>query len=58
MQKELIGYYCKDYDTTFIMEATFEGGMQKSIECVGWYHGEPNDADNKEFARAGMKAED
>lgn len=57
MQTELIGYYCEAHDTTFIMQAEFVDGEPKSIECVGWYCGEPNDDDNNRYAHTGMKNE-
>jgi hypothetical protein len=50
MKKELYGIYAPDGDMTFVMEDTYNGkGELISSECVGWYHGEPNERDNETF---------
>lgn len=54
--KELLEMYVKEYDITFIMEDIRIDGEPKSMECVGWYHGEPEAEATKQFANRQMKA--
>lgn len=54
---ELIPEYVEEYDHTFIMEATYVNGECVSMECVGWYCGEPDDKYVKEYANRNMKAD-
>lgn len=54
---ELIPEYAHDHDRTYIMEATYVGRECISMECVGWYCGEPNEDDTKYHANRQMKAE-
>ena len=54
---ELIPEYVPDYDHTFIMEATYVSGECISMECVGWYCGEPDDEYIKQYANREMKAD-
>ena len=50
MKKELYGVYAPSWDMTFIVEDTYnENGDLLSTECVGWYHGEPDERDNETF---------
>lgn len=42
--------YADDCDMTFILIDTYVGEDVVSTECVGFYFGEPNDADTKRFA--------
>ena len=53
---ELIPEYVPGYDHTFIMKATYVNGECKTMECVGWYCGEPTDEYTKRFANHDMKA--
>ena len=49
-KKELFAVYARDYDITFIMEETTnKAGDLISTECVGFYYGEPTEADTKYF---------
>lgn len=48
--------YAEADDMTFIMEEEFVGEDVKSIECIGWYCGEPNEEDTIHYARHGMIA--
>lgn len=48
--------YAESDDTTFIMETTFAGDDVASIECIGWYCGEPNDEDTKHYGNRNMIA--
>lgn len=54
---ELIPEYVHDYDHTFIMEATYVDGECITMECVGWYCGEPEEALTKQYANRHMKAD-
>lgn len=55
--KKLIPEYAREYDHTFIMEATYVNGECIMMECVGWYCGEPNEADTEQYANRDMKAD-
>lgn len=48
-------YYSVD-DITYIMKIEYIGNFMVTQECVGWYHGEPNDIDTKTF-NGKLKAE-
>ena len=51
MKKEIVNAYAPFDDMTFIMEETYaEDGRLLSIECIGWYCGEPDEEANKTFA--------
>lgn len=51
------GAYCSDYDLTFVMRDVWRNGdTLLSTECLGWYHGTPNDADNEAFSEGRYKA--
>lgn len=53
----LYGAYCPDYDLTFVMRDEWRNGdTLLSTECLGWYHGTPNEADNKTFSEGRYKA--
>lgn len=58
--QELIPIYNHEEDMTFIMLNTYirrKGCVDcYSRECVGWYCGEPNDADTHKFANRELKA--
>ena len=41
--------YSEMGDKTFIMELKYEEGELKSMSCVGWYSGTPNEEDTKKF---------
>ena len=43
------GIYQNNYDITFIMQDTYKDDQIILSECVGWYHGEPNEDDNNYF---------
>lgn len=47
LEKRLVGMYAEGHDITFIMEETYSGEEPVSMECVGWYHGGPDDESNK-----------
>ena len=49
VKKDKYGIYQENYDITFIMVDTWEDDEIISSECVGWYHGEPNEEDNEHF---------
>ena len=50
MRKETYGVYAPSWDITFIMVDTYDkNGDITTSECVGWYHGEPTEADNETF---------
>ena len=50
MKKELYAVYAREYDMTFIMEETTDKkGECVSTEVVGFYYGEPTEADTKFF---------
>ena len=53
---ELEPEYVEEYDHTFIMESTYVNGECVTMECVGWYCGEPNEADTIQYANRNMKA--
>ena len=53
---ELIEEYVPGYDHTFIMEATYVNGDMISVECVGWYCGEPDARYTKLYSDRNMKA--
>lgn len=46
---EYVTNYCCDADITYIMKIEYIGNFMYTQECVGWYHGEPNDIDTKTF---------
>lgn len=49
-KKELYGVYAPSWDMTFVMEDTTNSkGELISSECVGWYHGEPDEESNRHF---------
>lgn len=48
--------YAPDTDITFIMKDTYEGEDVVATEVVGFYYGEPNETDTKEFIGS-LKAE-
>lgn len=44
--------YSRSADMTFIMENCYSNGELKSIECKGWYFGEPDhDKDTEYFGK-------
>lgn len=53
---EIIEMYNNEYDITFIMEDIRVDGEPKSMECIGWYHGEPDAESTKKFSNRNMKA--
>lgn len=48
--------YAPETDMTFILCDTIEDGDVKSIECIGWYFGTPDDANTAMFMGS-LKAE-
>lgn len=49
-KKRIYDVYSKEVDMTFIMENTYDAdGELLSTECVGWYHGEPDDESTAHF---------
>lgn len=56
-KKTIYDVYSREGDMTFIMEDTFDAdGEILSTECVGWYHGEPDDESTAYF-NGKLKAE-
>ena len=56
-EKTLYSVYAKNDDITFVMEETTnENGETLSIECVGFYYGEPSEEDNQ-FFKGKLKAD-
>lgn len=53
---EYVTNYCSFSDMTYIMKIEYIGNFMATQECVGWYHGEPNDIDTKTF-NGKLKAE-
>lgn len=53
---ELIAEYSEEYDHTFIMEATYINNECISMECIGWYCGEPDPVSTERYANREMKA--
>lgn len=49
IEKNIENVYCKSTDITFIMEHTYVNNELKKIEVKGFYFGEPNEEDTKEF---------
>lgn len=49
MRTEIYTAYAPNTDMTFIMQDTYEGDEIKATECIGWYHGEPDDKSTKTF---------
>lgn len=48
--EEIITVYAPDDDMTFIMKYTLtKNGEPLSAECVGWYHGEPDEEDTERY---------
>ena len=41
--------YAKNWDMTFIMLDITDGEELKSMECVGWYFGEPDEKSTEKF---------
>lgn len=49
--------YAPDKDLTFIMKCTYAGDNLTEMECIGFYHGEPNSMDTAYFTKyASLKA--
>ena len=42
-REEIETNYCESADITYIMKTTYDGDQVTSIECIGWYFGQPND---------------
>lgn len=49
MVMELVEHYCPATDITFITKDWYKNDNIISSECVGWYHGTPNERDTKQF---------
>lgn len=50
MKRTIYDVYAREGDMTFIMEDTCDAdGEPISTECVGWYHGEPDDESTATF---------
>lgn len=48
--------YAPETDMTFILRDIIKGNDLKSIECIGWYYGKPNEKDTEQFIGS-MEAE-
>lgn len=58
MKTQIETAYAPANDITFIMEYTYtDNGEPVTVECVGWYYGEPNADAVKKYYRSGMTAE-
>lgn len=54
MKEEIYATYAQSDDSTFVMKATYnDDNSIASIECVGWYCGEPNDDATQQFSHGG-----
>lgn len=57
MNHNIYDVYSREGDMTFIMKDTYDAdGEPISTECVGWYHGEPDD-ESTEIFTGKLKAE-
>lgn len=56
VKTELYGVYAEEHDITFVMQSLSVNDKLQSIECIGWYCGEPNDNDIKQNANRQMLA--
>lgn len=55
--KKIYTTYAPDSNTTFIMEDTYsDDGEWISLECIGFYAGEPDQEDTEFYAHKGVKA--
>lgn len=48
--------YQPEHNLTFIMQDKWLGDDIKSSECIGWYHGEPNEECTAKYATRDMLA--
>lgn len=56
-KKLIYSVYSHEGDMTFIMEDIYDAnGEPMSTECVGWYHGEPDERDTETY-RGKLKGE-
>ncbi len=49
MEVKVEPIYSEKDDMTFIMQNTYEDGCLSSKELLGWYHGEPNENNDREY---------
>ena len=49
MEVKVEPIYSEKDDMTFIMRNTYEDGCLSSKELLGWYHGEPNENNDREY---------
>lgn len=49
MEVKIEPIYSEKDDMTFIMRNTYEDGYLSSKELLGWYHGEPNEDNDREY---------
>lgn len=56
MEQVIYTAYAPEADITFIMMDTYDGDDLKTTECVGWYHGAPDERATAEFCGK-LKAE-
>ena len=50
-------HYCKNTDTTFLMEEIYdEKDELRRLTCIGWYAGEPNQHDTEFYSYRGVVA--
>ena len=38
--------YCPSADISYIMLEVIQDGETKSVSCIGWYYGEPDENNN------------
>ena len=49
-KKEIYSVYSHEGNMTFVMEDVYDAdGEPLSTECVGWYHGEPDEESTHRF---------
>lgn len=41
--------YSEEADMTFLMELHYDCGFLKTMTCVGWYYGEPNEICDEKY---------
>lgn len=48
--------YISEMDMTVIIQYTYKAGVPIAEQIIGFYHGEPNDKDTKEYVGKGIAA--
>ena len=55
LSEKIYTTYAPDTDITFIMKEAHDRNCE-TLECIGWYHGEPNEDDTNTYSYGNMKA--